>query len=263
MHMSTLWRQFHTLLWAEQRCSACSSVFPAVHGKDAVTSLDPEIAVAAVFQEAGWHFCPECRARLRFRERGYCPVCGELAAWEEQPCMPCGRCLKARTPWVEAVFWGVHEDLLRDLLLRLKFQKELPLAHALGCLLAKHPRLQGLEADVVIPIPLHTTRLKQRGFNQSLELARPVAGHLHLPLDTISLLKTRVTEPQHNLPRKDRQVNIRQAFTARRSVNKKRILLVDDTMTTGATMQAAASALLAAGAASIHLAVASRTAAVF
>ena len=270
------------LLWRERRCSACSSVFfPARDetngGSSALKSPAPGANTSAgspfqgpdlktdqeQSQETERHFCPECRLHLHMRKQGFCPLCGELAAWEAQPPVSCGRCLSELPPWQEAVFWGAHDGLLRELLLRLKFQKELPLAHALGSTLAMHPRLRHLELDMLVPIPLHKAGLSQRGFNQSLELARPIARHLRLPLDAASLLKTRATAPQHNLPRKDRQVNVRQAFAVREAtVRNKRILLVDDTMTTGATMRTAASALLDAGAASIHVAVVSRTAAV-
>lgn len=271
------------LLWRERRCSACSSVFspvrdepngrtsvlkgPVPGGKISAGSpcQEPDRKTGQEqSQETEQYFCPECRLHLHMRKQGFCPLCGELAAWEAQPPVPCGRCLSKSPPWQEAIFWGAHEGLLRELLLRLKFQKELPLAHALGSMLAMHPRLRHLEVDMLMPIPLHKAGLSQRGFNQSLELARPIARHLRLPLNAASLLKTRATAPQHNLPRKDRQVNVRQAFAVREAaVRNKRILLVDDTMTTGATMHAAASVLLGAGAVSVHVAVASRTAAVF
>ena len=157
------------------------------------------------------------------------------------------------------VFHATHHDLLRDLLLRLKFHNELSLAHALGALLAAHPLLPELGSSHIVPIPLHPSRLTHRGFNQSLELARPIAQRLGLPLDAASLIRVRPTDPQRGLSREDRRPNIKNAFAAGPGVRGKDVLIVDDIMTTGATIEEAARALLHAGAASVQVAVVSRT----
>ena len=156
-------------------------------------------------------------------------------------------------------FYATHQELLRDLLLRLKFHNELSLAHSLGSLLAAHPLLPGLRVNHIVPIPLHPSRLTHRGFNQSLELARPVAQRLGLPLDGASLIRVRATDPQRGLSREDRRPNIKNAFAAGTGVRGKDVLIIDDIMTTGATMEEASHALLRAGAASVHVAVVSRT----
>lgn len=251
---AAVWGAFTRVFAAERRCAACSSAFFPLSEKNTASS-DEGVFPA----EARRHFCPACAARLRPRELGYCPLCGEPAAWQAQPLAPCGRCLSKKPVWSETVFYATHQDLLRDLLLRLKFQNELALSYALGSLLAAHPRLRNLEFDLVAPVPLHGERLAQRGFNQSLELARPVAGRLGLPLDAASLSRVRATDPQRGLSRDDRRKNIQSAFAAGPKVRARRVLLVDDTMTTGATLEAAASALLEAGAALVHVAVVSRT----
>ncbi len=242
--LATLWE----LLTAERRCPSCHSAF-------SVSRLNK----AGAGPEASRHFCPSCAANLKPREQGYCPLCGEPAEWESQSPAPCGGCLTKRPRWAETTFYGTHQGLLRELLLRLKFQQDLSLAHSLGSLLAAHPGLLCIKADMAVPVPLHGGRLAGRGFNQSLELARPLAKRLGIPLDAACLVRMRATDPQRGLSRENRRRNIHAAFTAGQAVRERHILLVDDIMTTGATLEAAASALLDAGAASVHVAVISRT----
>ena len=193
------------------------------------------------------------------KQRGFCPGCGEPAAWPELPLAPCAYCLKEPPLWQNFIFHGPHEGLLRKLLITLKFHKQPFLGHALGTLLAMHPELAVMTADAVIPVPLHPSRLTQRGYNQAQEIARPVARHLQLPLAPDLLFRVLATAPQTNFSRNERKNNIRNAFTARKAVRGMRVLLVDDTLTTGATLAAATQALLTSGASSVTVAVVSRT----
>lgn len=131
------------------------------------------------------------------------------------------------------------------------------LARLLGTLLAAHPGLTG-HYDTVVPIPLHPRRLRERGFNQALELAKPLAEHLGAPLEFARLARTGYTHPQAGLSLKERKRNVRGLFAAE-GVTGKRLLLVDDIATTCATLESAATALLHAGAVSVDVAVAART----
>ena len=238
----------------ERRCVACTRVFlpegiqkyaegSSRKGTDAAHSL----------------FCPDCTCELTRRSAGFCPCCGELAAWPQLPVAPCMRCLQKPPLWRGFIFHGTHEGLLRHLLLRLKFGSQSILAHALGSLLAQHPALPGLPADMIIPVPLHPRRLAQRGYNQALELARPLARSLDVPLAAHLLRRSRATLPQTGKTRQARMANTQDAFSAGPEVRGKHILLVDDTVTTGATLTAATRSLLAAGAASASVAAISRT----
>jgi ComF family protein len=193
------------------------------------------------------------------KQRGFCPGCGEPAAWPELPLALCAHCLKEPPLWRDFIFHGPHEGLLRKLLITLKFHRHPFIGHALGTLLATHPEFAALTADAVIPVPLHPSRLTWRGYNQAQEIARPVARHLRLPLAPDLLLRILPTEPQTNFSRNERKKNIRNAFAAREAVRGMRVLLVDDTLTTGATLTAAAKALLTSGASSVSVAVVSRT----
>ncbi|MDR2800078.1 MAG: ComF family protein [Desulfovibrio sp.] len=226
----------------ERRCFNCAQVFY------------PEKA-----KGLGRYFCPLCASLLPRREKGFCPLCGELYQWEHLPPAPCARCLREPPPWQRLIFYGAHENLLRKLLLDLKFREHIHLAVALGKLLTMHPDFPKVRADLVAPMPLHPRRLRQRGYNQALELARPLAAALNLPLLPDLLARGRETEPQTRLARSVREKNLKGVFVCVQRVRGLHILLVDDTMTTGATMREAAQTLLFAEAASVSAALVSRT----
>ena len=235
--VTSLWECFSR----ERRCPGCSAVYM---GRDRAEAL----------------FCPACASALHRREKGYCPGCGEPAAWPELPLLPCPRCLKTPPPWDSFIFHGLHHGLLQQLLLRLKFHGQVALAHPLGRLLARHPGLPGLAADCVVPVPLHTSRLARRGYNQALELARPLADRLRIACSPDLLVRVRATVPQTGASLAIREQNTWGAFSGSPSVKGKRILLLDDTVTTGSTLRAASAALLEAGAAGVSVAALSRTA---
>lgn len=223
----------------ERRCLACSAVF-----------REPDLDIL---------FCRACAEAMPRRKKGYCPCCGELAAWPELPLALCAHCLKEAPPWQGFIFHGPHEGLLRNMLINLKFGDRPLFGHVLGSLLATHPGLGALRVEAVVPVPLHLTRLAARGYNQAQEIARPLARMLRLPLAPGLLSRTRATPPQTGANRACRKRNITKAFAAAPGAKGKELMLVDDTITTGATLIEAARALLDGGAASVSVAVVSRT----
>ena len=141
----------------------------------------------------------------------------------------------------------------------LKFRGERAHARILGTLLARE-RLRSAAPlpDRVVPVPLHLLRLRARGFNQAAELARFAARELALPLDQTVLYRPRATREQTALGSADRAANVRHAFAAARPLHGARLALVDDVVTTGSTVRAAAAALRAAGAVRVELWVVAR-----
>lgn len=101
--------------------------------------------------------------------------------------------------------------------------------------------------DLLLPVPLHSSRLRQRGYNQALELARPVAKHLNLPLDVSSCTRNRTTSDQIGLSAKKRALNLKDAFSVNTRFHDKRVAIIDDVMTTGSTVNELTQQLIRAG----------------
>lgn len=230
------WRGF---LLHEQRCAACLAPFAPVSADDA------------------FFFCPDCRRNLPRRVAGYCPLCGEPGALLSHP-VPCAACLRDAPPWEAFRFYGIHEGLLRQLILRVKYSSDVPLARALGELM--FPVCRELPAcDALVPMPQHPARLRRRGCNQCQEIARPLARMLDLPLMPQYLLRILLARPQTQLRRRERRADLSASFAADPAVRGKRILLLDDTMTTGTSLRYGVRCLLQAGATAVCVAVVART----
>jgi len=135
----------------------------------------------------------------------------------------------------------------------IKFHHDLGLARLLGLRLAATVRKIDWRPEVVLPVPLHPARLRHRGFNQALELARPAADWLNLKPDTDGVERVRNTQSQTTLKLKDRRKNLRGAFRANRDYAGKSVAIVDDVMTTGQTVENLARSLLQAGAREIRV----------
>jgi ComF family protein len=133
---------------------------------------------------------------------------------------------------------------------RLKYQGERHLAAPLATLLADCLAARPLAVDALVPVPLDAARGRHRGYNQAALLAAPVAEALAVPTTPDALQRTRATRPQVGLSARERRANVRGAFTCPTptAVTGRRLLLVDDVMTTGATLEACALALTSAGA---------------
>lgn len=208
---------------------------------------------------AGSDLCETCSAALTPRTGGYCPVCGLLFAEESLPISRCAECRKSPPPWSAVVFHGKYEGMLADLVQELKYGRRLDRAAILSDRMARAFLESGLAVDVVVPVPLHPKRLRRRGFNQSAVLARPLARAIGADYALKGLRRVRDTPPQVSLPRKERLRNITGAFEAStEQAASRRVLLVDDIMTTGATAREACRALIKAGARDVALCVVAR-----
>ena len=213
--------------------------------------------------------CPRCAAPRRARSPAAAggPGAGSRSAARPAgaatagaaPAMPCAACLRQPPPLDAAHAAFVYAFPLDRLLPRFKFHRDFAagrlLSAAMATAFAPLPR-----PDALLPIPLHRARLRERGYDQALELARPLARALSLPLCQGLLLRARATTPQSRLHADDRQRNLRGAFVACRTDAPlpRHVALVDDVMTPGATLLAAAAALRRAGVARIDAWVAAR-----
>jgi ComF family protein len=153
-------------------------------------------------------------------------------------------------------------DVARDLVHLLKYGDRLDLAAPLGGWMTRAGSELLADADAILPVPLHWSRLFQRRYNQSAVLAREVSRLVKVPVEDDILLRTRATRPQVGLPRKERAQNVQGAFAvatgARIRVKGKKLVVVDDVLTSGATAEACARVLRRAGAARVDMLVLAR-----
>lgn len=195
-----------------------------------------------------YDFCAPCLATLP-RAEAACPRCAVPVAGARE----CGRCLQRPPPFVRTVSAFSYQAPIAPLILQLKYHEGLAVARALAPLLAQRVAPFAATVDAIVPVPLHPSRVRARGFNQALEIARPLARELSLPLRPRWAQRVRATAHQTELTHTARARNVRRAFRASADVNGKRIAVVDDVMTSGHTVTALAQALRAAGAAEIQV----------
>lgn len=190
-------------------------------------------------------FCVDCSRELP-RVGVACIRCGlPLPAIST-----CGVCLRSPPPFdaVRAAYW--YQGPVAALIHQLKYDGKLHAARVLGHALAQTFSAGTLPLpDVIVPVPLHESRLRQRGFNQSVELIRATAKQLGIPLLIDGMKRIRVTQEQATLPAKQRRRNVRGVFAAPPNLYRqvKTVALFDDVMTTGHTVAEAARVLKAAG----------------
>lgn len=189
--------------------------------------------------------CAACERSLPAALKPQCPVCA-LASPRGQVC---GRCL-GNPPHFDATLCALEYRFPADVLVQaLKFRGELSIAGFFGRLLLKRlDAAHTLAADCLTPVPLSSARLRERGFNQALEIARPLAREGDLRLEPELCRRTRDTVPQTDLPWKKRAQNLRGAFHCEQPIEGMSVAVLDDVMTTGATLNEVAKALKAAGA---------------
>ncbi len=198
--------------------------------------------------------CAGCDADLPRLTAERCPIC----ALPSPAGHPCGQCLKQPPAFDETVAAFSYDFPVDKLVQALKFREHLVLAAYLGDALAQ--RIASAP-DVVVALPLHPARLRERGFNQSLLLARHIARRLKLPVLADACERVRNTPPQSSLPWRERDKNMRQAFACKpdAGIQGKHVAIVDDVMTTGASIGELARALKHAGAGKVSAWVVART----
>lgn len=206
------------------------------------------------------YFCRGCSAGCTATESPLCPSCGVMFTGREGGDHLCGACLKSRQKFGKARSAGIYGQALMAAVHRLKYGGKIQLARPLGLLLltAFLRYWENETVDLVVPVPLHPKKMRSRGFNQSfllvrqwdawveaLDIPKPYAGH-----ERKALVRNRDTRPQTGLPRSRRVSNIENAFSVvdAERIAGKRILLIDDVITTGATTAECTRVLLKGGA---------------
>lgn len=199
--------------------------------------------------------CQSCRDGFPLPPPPTCERCGDPVS----PGVACRRCAGSLRPLASAAHAAVYAGSARECVRMLKYDGKRLLARPLADAMAFRLRTRGdlQRCDVIVPVALHPRRLRQRGYNQSLWLAEELSALSGLPV-VDALTRTRDTHTQVGLHASERESNIAGAFAAAPGLAGRNVLLLDDVTTTGATARDAARALLASGAASVHLLVFAR-----
>lgn len=202
-------------------------------------------------------FCAFCTAEIAPLPAGRCSLCAlpfVASTSSSHYCADCSRKLPAYSS-VHAA--GLYTDALKQALQRFKYSGAVDLDKPLADLLFTQIP-SNICCDVIVPVPLHVSRLRTRGYNQSLLLARVLAHNLHFLLEPAVLQRTVATHSQQGLDARQRARNLSNTFVCTRRMDRCRVLLVDDVMTTGATVSACTQALIEAGASRVDIAVIAR-----
>ncbi len=196
--------------------------------------------------------CQACVDDLPLTPEAHCPQCSERTTFGEY----CGACLRHPPHFSRTIALYRYEFPVDRLIQQLKYSHQVAIARWSGHALAA--RLAPGTIDLILPVPLHQERLRQRGFNQSGEIAKALGRRLGLPVSHDLLMRREATAPQAMLPHDTRQENVRGVFECRGDLSGQRVLLVDDVMTTGATLRECSRVLHLHGAASIEVGVVAR-----
>lgn len=206
-------------------------------------------------------FCPTCSAGIRTVESPRCPRCALPYTGDTPHDHLCEECLRRKPPY-ERVLAGAHyEGPLREAIHRFKYRGVIGLEQALASFVCERfaGEIRDFSPDLLIPVPLHVSRLRQRTYNQALLLARRLGQRLSIPTEGRLLQRTRATDSQQQLSARGRRANLRGAFAGSGELAQRRLLLIDDVMTTGATVEECSRELLRCGAESVLVVVLARS----
>ncbi len=236
--------------------------------QSALRTLYPPVCVtcdAAVVSDFG--LCSACMPAMPFVSGGICRACGvPLAGLSFEETDICETCLHLPRPWTNGRAALLYADRARTVVLQLKHADRTDLARPAGAWLAQAARPLLQSDTLVVPVPMHRSRLLRRKYNQAVLLARQVSRHLECPMCPDLLIRTRKTPMQDHRGRDERFANLNGAIAVsgprarKRGLSGRHVLLVDDVMSSGATLAACAEACLSGGARQVDVAVLARAA---
>lgn len=238
-----------------------------------VANLDPLRALASLFYpplcavcsepiDGERYLCGACQAKAPRIKPPFCTTCSEPFPGSITEAFACANCAHRTLHFEAAVSAFRSRGIVRKILHEFKYSRQEHLKHPISDWLAEtlaDPRLQGRRFDVIVPVPLHPARKRERGFNQAELLAELLSVRGGVRMHDV-LQRTRYTTTQTAFDRAERMENLHNAFRLRRNadVRGSRVLLIDDILTTGSTLSECARVLKASGALSVHAATAAR-----
>ncbi len=186
--------------------------------------------------------CQPCLNQL-IENTNYCYQCGTPFKQPTPQNTVCTACLKNPPAYNRTIAPFAHQGIMRHLVTRLKFNDNYKNARLLGMLLAEKIQAETQLPQCIIPVPLHKNRYQERGFNQSIEIARTLSKKLNIPLELNACVRHRDTPHQVGLSKQERLVNVKDAFSLQKPLPFSHVVLLDDVMTAGATLHEIASVL--------------------
>lgn len=198
--------------------------------------------------EEGVFFCPECFSKIKLVPQTVCNYCGGFTSKKGK----CPNCANKRLPYAGFRAFAYYDGVVRKAIHHLKYQNDLTIGRYLAGWLQLVYQRTDWEVDLIVPIPIGEQKRVERGYNQAERLAKPLSEMLEIPFTSEALIRINEISSQVGLNHDQRQENVRQAFVAKaQSVKQKSVLLLDDVFTSGATMEAAATELMQAGASKV------------
>lgn len=237
---------------------------PNLEALHALSSLfyPPMCAVCSQAVARTEYLCASCASKAPRIEAPFCAKCSEPFSGAITETFSCANCAHRTLHFEAAVCAYRSRGVVRQIVHQFKYNGQQHLRHPIGDWLADtldDPRLSGRRFDMIVPVPLHPARKRERGFNQAELLANILGGHAELPSHDL-LQRIRYTTTQTAFDRAERMENLHGAFRLRKNTDVRglRVLLVDDILTTGSTLSECARVLKAGGALSVHAATAAR-----
>jgi competence protein ComFC len=222
----------------------------------------PVCAVCSNDVEPAEYLCAECESKIARIVPPFCAKCSEPFAGAITNPFDCANCAHRELYFDAAVSAFRSRGIVRHIILDFKYGRQVHLRHLVSswlCAALDDDRLRDREFDLIVPVPLHPARRRERGFNQAALLAETLSKRMSIPSRPL-LERVRYTTTQTAFDRTERMANLRGAFRLRKNekMQQLRVLLIDDVLTTGSTLSECARILKAAGAASVYAATAAR-----
>ena len=210
----------------------------------------------------GEYLCDSCEAKILRIRPPFCETCSEPFQGSIDTVFSCANCAHRKIYFAAAVAAYRGRGIVRDVIHQFKYNRQIHLRHLVARWLRAaldDDRLRSRQFDIMVPVPLHPARQRERGFNQASLLAELLSAQISIPSRAI-LKRVRYTTTQTALARSERMENLHNAFRLRKNADVRglRVLLIDDVLTTGSTLSECARVLKRAGATSVHAATAAR-----
>jgi ComF family protein len=203
-------------------------------------------------QPNGQIFCPTCEEKVKFINGNICPICGTTFPDSPAESHLCGNCLEKKPYFSLARAIFSYENIILNAIHQFKYKRHMSIGETLASFMADYnfPDVNYADYSLIIPVPLHIKRLRERGFNQSLILARAIGKSRQIPVNFSLLKRNKFTLTQTGSNKKERQQNVRRAFEVidKNKIAGENIIIIDDVYTTGATANECAKILMRAGA---------------